>query len=139
MRLQGLPLLNRECEPVTNNTQQMLMDRVYLIGKWSIKGVEQEYAALRVGKLRMNEMKRRMNFEDGNLEYKGMVRMLASYLYSHVLSQTTKRHIATTKTEATINDIDLLMEAVKSFVDIEENPKPTRMDVGSFEERHSDA
>ena len=54
-------LLDREFDPMCDDRESTLLDRVTAIALWKITGVDEESSALREASARIDEMERRLN------------------------------------------------------------------------------
>ena len=137
--LEAYRLLNKEYDPLSADMTYNLLERVFVIAKWSVKGIAEEHAALREAKSRMRQLEKRSPI---SLETRKMV---AGMLYSNVLSPETKEFIsgkAATLIAAEAggepvltlprDDFELMRAAVEERFKIKEKQRPVKMDLDAF-------
>ena len=118
-------LLSREYDLVNSDTAYNLLQASLAIGRWVVKGVHREERAFREAKTRLNNLERRT----GPVEAAYM-KIITSMLYS-ILSPETKKYVTT---ESAKEDFEKMRKAVAKLRSMEVASRPTRMDVGSFQE-----
>ena len=137
-------LLNRELDPAGDDLEATLLERITCIAKWQVKGVEEEFAALREAEIRMETMQRRLGRNPGTEEHvlhTAMVRMVTGMFYSTLISPATKAYCQQKGRKGDLScnsDFGLLKSTVEEYKKIWENSKPKKMDISNLDYSHTE-
>ena len=136
-------LLGREFDPIASDTAYTLLERVLVIVRWNVKGVDEEVSALREAIKRFRELERRCG-DQGQAQRK----IISGMLYANVLSPSTRKHILNCKDveraapegdEKLIvpvrDDLEAMKEAVEQLKALEEKSKLAKMDVSALSQK----
>ena len=102
------------------------------------KNVQEELAAVKEVQARIREWQRRCGFtevilaqdKDKRIAFNAQLQVYASLVFTHVITDSTKRHIQLSQDASGIkNNIEKIREAIEQLAKLEVGSRPVRMDL----------